>query len=431
MHPSDLALLGGQPSFPAPVHVGRPNIGDRARLLERIEDILDRRWLSNNGTYVQAFEREVARLAGTRHCVAMCNGTVALEIAIRALELKGEVIVPAFTFVATPHALQWQEITPVFADIDPETHLIDPASVRGLVTPRTSAILGVHLWGQVCDVAALQHIADEHHLRLLFDAAHAFGCSAGGRPVGGAGAVEVFSFHATKFVNSLEGGAVVTDDDDLARRMRLMKNFGFRGYDDVGFVGTNGKMNEFSAAMGLTSLEAMPDFVAANRAHHLRYLRGLAGLPGLSVLRYRDLEATNCQYLVVELDPSACPLRRDELLDLLWSENVQARRYFYPGCHQMEPYRSNAPNARLWLPNTERVAERVLLLPTGPSLAPGDVDRICEVIALGLANAEAVAAALRTSTLPRHPRRAGDRPSAGAQPASPSPAPTPSSANRR
>jgi len=253
-HLRHLAIFGGRPAFAEKLHVGRPNIGDRARLLKRIEDILDRRWLTNNGPYVQEFERRIAETIGVKHCIATCNGEMGLEIAIRALELKGEVIVPAFTFVASAHALQWQEITPVFADIDPETHLIHPASVRRLITPRTTAILGVHIWGQTCAIEALEEIAREHHLRLLFDAAHAFGCTRHGRSIGTFGDAEVFSFHATKFVNSLEGGAIVTNHDDLARKIRLMKNFGFFGYDDVGYIGTNGKMNEFSAAMGLTSL---------------------------------------------------------------------------------------------------------------------------------------------------------------------------------
>lgn len=402
-----LALFSGQPAFAAPVHVGRPNIGNRARFLERVNDILDCRWLSNYGAYVQEFEREVARQAGTQHCIAVCNGTVALEIAARALDLEGEVIVPAFTFVATAHALQWQGIKPVFADIDPASHLIDPASVRKLVTPRTSAILGVHLWGRTCDVDALEAVAREHGLKLLFDAAHAFGCTRRGRRVGGHGQAEVFSFHATKFVNSLEGGAVVTNDGELARRIRLMKNFGFLGYDEVGYVGTNGKMNEVSAAMGLTSIEAMDEVIRLNRERYQRYLQALEGLPGLSLLRYDEAEQNNYQYVVLDVDPAACPLGRDDLLDVLWTENVQARRYFYPGCHRMEPYRSIAPDDASGLPNTERVAGRILLLPTGPSLEMDDIETIAWIIRLALREPRAVVERLRTTALPRHPRGAG------------------------
>jgi len=384
-HIADLAILGGAPAFQEKLHVGRPNIGNRAHLLDRINDILDRRWLTNAGTYVREFEKRIAETVGVRNCVATCNGAVALEIAIRALDLRGEVIVPAFTFIATAHALQWQQITPVFADVDPRTHLIDPSSAACLVTPRTSAILGVHTWGRCCDVEGLERLAERHRLHLLFDAAHAFGCGQHGRLVGSFGELEVFSFHATKFVNSLEGGAIVTNNDELAQKMRLMKNFGFLGYDNVGTIGTNGKMNEFSAAMGLTSLEAMDTFVAANRRNHELYSAELADVPGIHVLPYDAAERCNYQYVVTEIDSAACPISRDRLLDVLWAENVMARRYFYPGCHRMQPYRSMNPDAWRHLPQTERISSRVLVLPTGETVSAADVARVCEVIRLAAA----------------------------------------------
>ena len=379
-HFTDLALLGGVPAFEEKLHVGRPNIGDRAQLLVRINDILDRRWLTNAGRYVEEFERRVAELTGVEHCIATCNGTVALEIAVRALDLQGEVIVPAFTFIATAHALQWQQIRPVFADVDRRTHLLDPDSVERLITPRTSGIIGVHLWGQCCDVPALEDVARRHGLRLMFDAAHAFGCQFNGISIGNFGELEVFSFHATKFVNALEGGAVVTNDAELARKIRLMKNFGFLGYDSVGSIGTNGKMNEFSAAMGITSIEAMPEFIAVNRRNHACYQSELSDIPGIRLLEYDGRQPSNCQYVVTEIDPAACPLSRDQLLDVLWAENVMARRYFYPGCHRMEPYRSMDPWAARRLPETERVAARVLVLPTGQSITVDDVADVCSII---------------------------------------------------
>lgn len=383
---ADLAVFGGTPAFAEPVHVGRPNLGDRDRLLERINDILDRRWLTNNGHYVQQFEARVADVVGARHCIAVCNGEIGLEIAIRALALEGEVIVPSFTFIATAHALQWQEITPVFADIDPRTHLIDPASVRRLITPRTTGIIGVHLWGQCCDADALGEIAREHGLKLLFDAAHAFGCGAGGRLAGTWGEAEVFSFHATKLVNTLEGGAIVTNDDDLAKKIRLMKNFGFLGYDNVGYVGTNGKMNEFSAAMGLTSIESMDDFVEHNRRNYAQYRRELLDIPGIDLLRYDPADRVNYQYVVAIVDPARSGITRDVLLDVCWAENILARRYFYPGCHRMQPYRAYFPNAGLMLPVTERVSSQVLVLPTGQAFTTDDVSRVCGVLRCAVAH---------------------------------------------
>ena len=380
-----LALLGGAPAFAEKLHVGRPNIGDRARLMARIEDMLDRRWLSNNGPFVQELERRIAEMVGVRHCVAMCNATVALEIAIRALGMSGEVIVPSYTFVATPHALQWQQITPVFCDVDPRTHNIDPSRVEALITPRTSGVVGVHVWGTPCDVDALAEIAERRGLRLLYDAAHAFGCSYRGRMIGSFGDAEVFSFHATKFFNSFEGGAVTTDDDDLARKLRLMKNFGFVNYDQVDYIGTNGKMSEIAAAMGLTSLESMDDFVAVNRRNYRRYREGLADLPGVRMIAHDQTERHNFQYIVLEIDEAATGIGRDLLVRLLWAENVLARRYFYPGCHRMEPYRSYFPHAGLLLPETEALCGRALQLPTGTAVGEPEIDAICAIVRLAIA----------------------------------------------
>jgi dTDP-4-amino-4,6-dideoxygalactose transaminase len=378
----ELALFGGEPAFPDKLYVGRPNIGDRERLLSRINDMLDRRWLTNNGPYVQELEGQLASLLGVKHCIAMCNATVALEIAIRAVGMTGEVIVPSMTFVATAHALQWQQITPVFADVDPRTHNLDPARVEALITPRTTGIIGVHLWGRACAPDELADLARRRGLSLLFDAAHAFGCSYQGRMIGNFGDAEVFSFHATKFYNAFEGGAVTTNDDDLAARIRLMKNFGFAGFDRVVHVGTNGKMSEVSAAMGLTSLESMGEFIEVNRRNYERYRQGLAGIAGVTMIRYDDRERCNFQYIVLEVDESVTGVPRDHLIDALWAENVVARRYFWPGCHRMEPYRSYQPNAGLLLPETERVVERLVSLPTGTGVTDSQIDAICAMISL-------------------------------------------------
>jgi dTDP-4-amino-4,6-dideoxygalactose transaminase len=376
---ADLAINGASPAFEEMLHVGRPNMGDKAAFMRHVEDIFERRWLSNDGPLVQQFEAEVAAHLGVKHCVAMCNGTIALEIAIRALGLEGEVIVPAYTFVATAHALQWQGITPVFADIDPLTHTLDPAAVRRMITPRTTGIIGVHLWGRGCAVDELQAIADEHGLKLMFDAAHAFTCTLGGRKIGSFGACEVLSFHATKFFNSFEGGAVVTDDDALAHTMRLMRNFGFSGLDQVSYPGTNGKMIEIAAAMGLVNLASIDDVIAANRSNYLAYRDELAGIPGVRLLAYDERERNNYQYVIIEVGPE-CAVGRDALVDALRAENILARRYFWPGCHKMEPYRSLFPHAGLLLPATEAIAASVIVLPTGQTMDPQKIAVVAQVI---------------------------------------------------
>jgi dTDP-4-amino-4,6-dideoxygalactose transaminase len=376
---ADLAINGAEPAFAEPVHVGRPNLGDREALLRHTADIYDRRWLTNNGPLVQELEARIARRLGVRHCVAMCNGTIALEIAIRALGLKGEVIVPSWTFVATAHALHWQAITPVFADIDPITHNLDSDAVRRMITPRTSGIIGVHLWGRPAHVEALQAIADENGLQLMFDAAHAFGCSHQGQQIGRFGRCEVLSFHATKVFNTFEGGAVVTDDAELAEAMQLMRNFGFVGYDKVIHPGTNGKMPEINAAMGLVNLDALPGFIDVNRRNHQTYAEALSGIEGLRLLGYDSADDPNFQYVVVEVDPTF-GAGRDALVAALQAENVLARKYFWPGCHRMQPYRALYPHSGLLLKNTEAVAERVVVLPSG-SLPEGTIRTVASIIA--------------------------------------------------
>lgn len=383
---SDLAIFGSVPTFDEPLHVGRPNIGNREHLLERINNLLDRKWLTNNGPYVQEFEQRIADYIGVKHCVAMCNGTVALEIAIRAAGLTGEVILPSFTFIATAHALQWQEITPVFCDVDPYTHTLNPTRVEEMITPRTTGIIGVHLWGQPCSVEALTEIAQKYNLKLMFDAAHAFGCSHKGQMLGNFGDVEVFSFHATKFFNTFEGGAVVTNNDELATKMRLMTNFGFAGYDNVIYIGTNGKMSEISAAMGLTGLESLDDFISNNYRNYKQYQHQLSDIPGIKLMSYNEAEKRNYQYIVLEIDEAITKVNRDKIVKILWAENILARRYFYPGCHRMEPYRSYFPHAGLLLPETERLGKRILILPTGTAVGLEEIKTITQIIRLIVQN---------------------------------------------
>jgi len=375
----DLAINGAEPAFSESLHVGRPNIGSREDFLKYTGEIFDRRWLTNNGPMVQEFERRVADYHNVKHCVAMCNGTVALEIAIRALGLENEVIIPSFTFVATAHALHWQGITPVFADIDPATHNLDPISVQHLITPRTTGIIAVHLWARSAPTEALQAVADEHDLTLMFDAAHAFGCSRKGTMVGNFGSCEVLSFHATKFFNTFEGGAVLTNDDELVETMQLMRNFGFAGMDNVIHPGTNGKMIEVSAAMGMANLDAIDSVIDANRRNYHTYREELSGLPGINLLSFDEAERQNYQYVVMEVSEK-CPVTRDEIIQALHAENVIARRYFWPGCHKMAPYRELYPHAGEVLPNTQRVAERVVVLPTGPTMDEGMVRTVVSII---------------------------------------------------
>ena len=366
--------------FPEPLHVGRPNIGSREKFQARITGMLDRRWLSNDGPLVKEFEQEIASYSGVKHCIALCNATVGLEIAIRALELSGEVIIPSYTFVATAHALKWQGIQPVFADLDPKTHNIDPEAVERLITKRTSGIIGVHVWGTPCNTEALEEIGRKHGLKVMYDAAHAFGCSRGETMVGNFGECEVYSFHATKFLNSLEGGAIVTNNDELAGKIRLMRNFGFQGYDRVVSLGMNGKMNEASAAMGLTSLESVDVFVSINTRNHRCYRKHLEKTEGIKLFERTDNGKHNYQYVVIEVDEELFGRSRDEIVNELHHHNVMARKYFWPGCHKMEPYATENPSAAHSLPNTEKLAKKVMVLPTGESIDEAIIADICLII---------------------------------------------------
>lgn len=401
--PPEVALLGSKPAFAEVLQVGRPNIPDRSAFLSRINRMLDNKQLTNFGPMALELENKIAEVAGARHCVATCNGTVGLELAIGALGMQGEVIVPSFTFIATTHALWRQNIRPVFCDVDPETHCLDPRRVREAITSATTGILGVSLWGDYSGEEELRSIADEHGIKLLLDSAHSFGC---GRERAGCGIVsdaEVFSLHATKCIHAIEGGAIVTDDDALAKRLRLMVNFGFAGEDTVTYLGTNGKMCEATAAMGLTSIEAKDRIFEQNRMNYLAYMDGLSNVSGIKVRARSPQDRHNFHYVVCEIDSSTAGLTRDELIAALRLENVVARRYFFPGCHRMEPYASLFPNSKKELPVTEAVAGRVMVLPNGLSVSRENVARLTERISSIVYRAPEVRAALKNCKDPRLP----------------------------
>ncbi|HET7506924.1 MAG TPA: DegT/DnrJ/EryC1/StrS family aminotransferase [Solirubrobacterales bacterium] len=379
---SELAILGGAPAFAEPLHVGRPNVGDRETVLRGIGEAIDDRWLSNNGAKLLAFERRLSEELGGLHCVATCNATLGLQIAMRALGVAGEVVLPAFTFVATAHAVAWERLTPVFADVDPDTLCMGPAEAAAQIGPATGALLGVHLWGRSGDPEGLELVARERELPLLFDAAHALGCFRDGRPLAGFGDAAVLSFHATKIANSFEGGAVVTADPELAERVATMRNFGFVDEDEIVGLGTNAKMSEAAAAMGLASLDALDGFLAANRRNYRAYEEALAGIPGVRLLPL-DPEQVNCHHITIAVDPAAAGLDRDALRQVLVAENVLARRYFYPGCHRVPPYdQSPAPP----LPVTDAALATCLSLPTGTAVSAEDVARIGRIVSLALAS---------------------------------------------
>lgn len=394
----DLAILGGPAAFPEPLHVNRPNVGDRQIFTDYVNAALDRHWFTNDGPLVRELEARLADFLEVDYCVATCSGTAALAITVRALELRGEVIIPSFSFISTAHVLLWQGLKPVFCDIDPTTWNLSARECEKLITDRTTAIIGTHLWGRACDIVQLEEIAERRGFQLLFDAAHAFGCTYNGTLIGGFGVAEVFSFHATKVFHTFEGGAVTTNDACLASRLKAIRNFGFTAYDAVETLGTNAKMPEVCAAMGLVNLDSIERFFEANRRTHEVYRLGLEDIPGLRLLDYDPLERHNRQYVVLEVTPET-GLRRDDLARILHAERVLARRYFYPGNHRMQPYSSLFPEADKHLLETNRVADRVLLLP-GSAVSSTQILEICGILRLVVENASSIGEVLESTKSP-------------------------------
>ena len=375
-----LAIFGGAPAFPEPLHVGRPSLPDRSRFDQMIDQIWVTGVLSNNGPFVQQLEERFCELTGADHAVAVSNATLGLQLVARALDLEGEIILPSFTFIATPHAFRWEGLRPVFCDVDERTHTLDPVRVEELVGEETCAIAGVHLWANVCATEELKRIARENALHLVYDAAHALGVESVAGKVGSFGEAEVFSLHATKIANGFEGGVITTNSDVLAHQLRNLRNFGFAGYDDVRGLGTNAKMSEVSAAMALCSLEQLGESIAHNRHNLEQYRYGLTELGGIRLVEPADPQSTNAQYVVLRVEAGEAGLTRDDLAAALWAEGIRARRYFHPGCHRADPYRWECADAGTRLPVTQRLCQEVLVLPTGPSIAESEVEAICGIL---------------------------------------------------
>ena len=360
-----------------------------------VDGIWDNRWFTNAGPLVDRFEAELATFLGVDHVVVMASGTAALDVLVRALDLRGEVILPSYTFVSSPHVLMRANLTPVFCDIEPTHWNIDPAACEGVITNQTSAILATHVWGRAAEIETLQTIAARHGLALIFDTAHGFGCTHQGQRLGRFGDAEVFSFQANKAFHCGEGGAVSTNDAALAARLRRERSFGFVAFDEVAGTGTNAKLPELSAALGLTNLAAFPDHVTRARAVWQRYAKGLAGLPGFDLQSYDSNEDYNHQYVAALIAPDA-PLSRDQIIDILHAEAVLARRYFYPGCHGMKPYDSLYPGLKQTLKVTEDISNRVLVLPGGAAISDDEIDLVCDLMRLIMDQAPVIAARLRT-----------------------------------
>lgn len=348
--------------------------------MDEIAPLWESHWLTNMGVEHKKFEGQLKERLGVENIALFTNGHNALECILEALGLPkgGEVVTTPFTFASTTHAIVRKGLTPVFADIKADDFTLDPESVERLITPRTVAIVPVHVYGLPCDVDAIQAIADAHGLKVVYDAAHAFNVKVGGRGIATYGDAAMFSFHATKVFNTIEGGAVCFRDPALYDVLNQWKNFGITGPESVEYVGGNAKMNEFCAAMGVCNLRHLDGEIAKRRAAAERYWEGLAGIPGVRTFRPREGVEYNYAYLPVTFEPDEFGASRDDVFDALAETGVHARKYFYPLVSDYECYRSVYASERT--PVARHAAATVLTLPMFADLALEDVDRICDVV---------------------------------------------------
>lgn len=373
------AILGGTPAFPEGIQLVRPHRFEADGVLERIRGSLDAGMLTN-GPLVRELEERAADYLGVRHAVAVASCTSGLMVAMRAAGLAGDVVVPSFTFAATAHAVVWNGLRPVFADIDPETLTLSPRAVRRAIGVRTAAILATHTYGTPSDVEELRSIAEHWGVRLFFDAAHAFGSQRDGTPIGGFGDAEVFSLSPTKVLVAGEGGIIATNDDDLAERCRIGRDYGNPGDYDCLFVGLNARMSELHAAVGLASLDGLEARLAERQELATRYKKVLDGIPGVSFPQVREGDRSTYKDFTILVDPDAFGIPASGLAHALAAEGVDTRRYYAPPVHSMQAYRSIADISGS-LAVTDLASDHVISLPLWNGMSAAQIDLIGEVVA--------------------------------------------------
>lgn len=362
-----------------PVYVTQPFLPALEDFVPYLEKIWDNKILTNGGPMHQQLEQALCEYLGVEHVALFNNGTIALLTALQALRVTGEVVTTPYSFVATAHSLLWNGIKPVFADIDPHTLNLDPEKIEAAITPLTTAIMPVHCYGNPCDVQAIQRIADNYNLRVIYDAAHAFGVEDAGGSVLRHGDLSVLSFHATKVFNTFEGGAIICPDAKTKKRIDQLKNFGFIDEVTVVAPGINGKMSEINAAFGLLQLQHIDTVMHRRKSIDLQYRRGLAEVSGITLVEDAGQQVANHSYfpLLVESD---YPLARDELYERLKANNIFSRRYFYPLISDFPMYRGMKSARRENLPVAAHIAEKVLCLPIYPALEDSSVQKIVSII---------------------------------------------------
>lgn len=357
------------------INVTRSSMPSYEEYCEAIKPIFESRWLTNAGPVHNDFAEKVKGYLGAENISLFTNGHLALCIAIRALGLSGEVITTPFTFASTTHAIVDCGLTPVFCDVNPDTYTIDADKIEALITDKTSAIMPVHVYGNVCDVDKIEAIAKKHNLKVIYDAAHVFGVKVGDKGIGTFGDVSMFSFHATKVFNTIEGGCLTYSDKSLEAKINSLRNFGLTGPESVDILGTNAKMNEFQAAMGLCNLKHIDRELQKRALAENRYRERLSGIDGIKLSPVQVGVTHNHAYFPAQFD--GYKYNRDEVADRLSAENIFARKYFYPITNEFSCYKDKF---RGETPIAKHISENVLTLPMYADLSTEDVDRICDII---------------------------------------------------
>lgn len=346
-----------------------------------LQDIWDRKWITNNGAYHQELEKKLAEYLGVEYISLFTNGTLPLITAFQALDIHdGEVITTPYSFVATSHAIWWNGLTPVFVDVDPATGDIDPAKIEAAITDKTRAIMPVHVYGNPCDTDAVKAIADKHGLKVIYDAAHAFGVRVNGKSVLEAGDISTLSFHATKTYNTVEGGALICHSAEMKKKIDFLKNFGFANEVEVMAPGINSKMDEIRSAYGLLNLRHVDAAIAARKRVDTRYREALADVPGISMFGRRPDVTYNYSYFPIFIDSEKYGMTRDELYFSMRGQDVLGRRYFYPLISSFAPYKDLPSAAPSNLPAATRMADEVICLPMHHQLSDEDVERIISLV---------------------------------------------------
>ncbi len=366
--------------FEKPIYVTRPLLPDLRELTKKLEEVWASQWLTNNGPQHVLLEKKLGLLLKVPSLSLFNNGTIALITACQSLHLSGEVITTPFTFPATPHVLSWNNIRPVFCDIDPVTMNIDAKKIESMITPHTTGILAVHVFGTPCDVAAIQQVADRYGLKVVYDAAHAFGVEIDGAGIGTFGDISMFSFHATKLFHTAEGGALAFNGQNLKKRIDLLKNFGIKNEEEVVMPGINGKMNEIQAALGLVLFDYIEGERDKRRKIIEAYLTLLKDIDGVHLNHADPGVKSSCQYFVVRIDKKGFGRSRDEVYDKFKEYNVFTRKYFYPLCSNYTCYRQLPSSAPDNLPVAHAVVQEVLSMPLYGGLSLDDVERICAIL---------------------------------------------------